>query len=146
MIGSSLPHNNDQSAPAFSVLQHPNDPAVGCQGVQGAELSVKGPPNPVQVMTVPRGAISNQHVDRAGQLSDRGNTTLPFDGLSFDALFGSHYDSGQDEDYSIKEDLIQNTKTYRDDFKPFKQNVSKAEIAYLTRGTRHKYDSLLFLG
>ena len=41
------------------------------------------------------------------------------------------YDSEKDEDYSIKEDLIQNTKTYQNDFKPFKHNVSKAEIAYL---------------
>lgn len=46
-------------------------------------------------------------------------------------LFGSMYDSEKDEDYSYKEDLIVNTKTYRNDFKPFKHNVSKAEIAYL---------------
>jgi hypothetical protein len=26
--------------------------------------------------------------------------------LSYDALFGSHYDSDKDEDYSVKEDLI----------------------------------------
>ena len=38
-----------------------------------------------------------------------------YDNLSFDALFGSHYDSDKDEDYSVKEDLIQNTKTYKDD-------------------------------
>ena len=29
-----------------------------------------------------------------------------YDNLSFDALFGSHYDSDKDEDYSMKEDLI----------------------------------------
>ena len=29
-----------------------------------------------------------------------------YDNLSFDALFGSHYDSEKDEDYSMKEDLI----------------------------------------
>jgi hypothetical protein len=38
--------------------------------------------------------------------------------LSLDQLFGSHYDSEKDEDYSFKEDLIQNTKTYRNDRKP----------------------------
>lgn len=54
-----------------------------------------------------------------------------YDGVSFDMLFGSMYDSEKDEDYSYKEDLIVNTKTYRNDFKPFKHNVSKAEIAYL---------------
>ena len=69
---------------------------------------------------------------------------MQYDGLSFDALFGSHYDSEKDEDYSIKEDLIQNTKTYQNDFKPFKHHVSKAEIAYLK--SQQKYDSLLFAG
>lgn len=29
-----------------------------------------------------------------------------FDNMSYDALFGSHYDSQKDEDYSLKEDLI----------------------------------------
>jgi len=38
-----------------------------------------------------------------GHTVDNGYT---YDGLSFDALFGSHYDSDKDEDYSIKEDLI----------------------------------------
>ena len=54
-----------------------------------------------------------------------------YDGLSFDMLFGSMYDSEKDEDYSVKEDLIANTKTYRNDFKPFQNKVSKAEIPYL---------------
>ena len=68
--------------------------------------------------------------------------SLGFDGLSFDALFGSAYESEKDEDYSVKEDLIQNTKTYRNDTKPFKHQVSKAEIAYLK--SQQKYDSLIF--
>lgn len=75
-------------------------------------------------------------------MSDR--YSMQYDGLSFDALFGSHYDSDKDEDYSVKEDLIQNTKTYQNDFKPFKHIVSKAEIAYLK--SQQKYDSLLFAG
>ena len=65
-----------------------------------------------------------------------------YDNLSFDALFGSHYDSDKDEDYSMKEDLIQNTKTYKDDQKQFNLNISKAEVAYLKSSL--KYDSLLF--
>ena len=65
-----------------------------------------------------------------------------YDNLSFDALFGSHYDSDKDEDYSVKEDLIQNTKTYKDDQKGFNLNISKAEVAYLKSSL--KYDSLLF--
>ena len=51
--------------------------------------------------------------------------------LSLDQLFGSHYDSDKDEDYSLKEDLIQNTKTYRNDRKPIQLNISKAEVKYL---------------
>lgn len=51
--------------------------------------------------------------------------------LSLDQLFGSHYDSDKDEDYSVKEDLIQNTKTYRNDRKPIQLNISKAEVKYL---------------
>ena len=51
--------------------------------------------------------------------------------LSADQLFGSHYDSEKDEDYSLKEDLIQNTKTYKDDRKPIQLNISKAEVKYL---------------
>jgi len=31
----------------------------------------------------------------------------------------------------VKEDLIQNTKTYRDDRKPIQLNISKAEVKYL---------------
>merc|ERR1712048_1445509 len=65
-----------------------------------------------------------------------------YDNLSFDALFGSHYDSDKDEDYSVKEDLIQNTKTYKGDLKTFNPNISKAEVAYLKSSL--KYDSLLF--
>ena len=75
------------------------------------------------------GASRQSHL--GGHMSDI--YSMQYDGLSFDALFGSHYDSDKDEDYSIKEDLIQNTKTYRNDFKPFERNVSKAEIAYLNR-------------
>ena len=65
-----------------------------------------------------------------------------YDNLSFDALFGSHYDSDKDEDYSMKEDLIQNTKTYKGDHKPFDVSISKAEVAQLK--SQLKYDSLLF--
>ena len=87
----------------------------------------------------------NNNVGGGGNHSDRYSMQYGgLDGLSFDALFGSHYDSEKDEDYSIKEDLIQNTKTYQNDFKPFKHNVSKAEIAYLK--SQQKYDSLLFPG
>ena len=58
---------------------------------QGAELSV----------------ANRSHNNGAGlghAVSDR--LSFGYDGLSFDALFGSHYDSEKDEDYSIKEDLI----------------------------------------
>jgi hypothetical protein len=51
--------------------------------------------------------------------------------MSIDQLFGSHYDSDKDEDYSMKEDLIQNTKTYKNDTKPITLNISKAEVKYL---------------
>ena len=94
------------------------------------------------------GMQSNYHTSHGhnmganGHMSDR--HSMHHDGLSFDALFGSHYDSEKDENYSEKEDLIQNTKTYQNDFKPFKHNVSKAEIAYLK--SQQKYDSLLFAG
>ena len=81
------------------------------------------------------------HINKRASLSDR-YSMHHYDGLSFDALFGSMYDSEKDEDYSVKEDLIQNTKTYQNDFKPFKHNVSKAEIAYLK--SQQKFDSLLF--
>ena len=84
---------------------------------------------------------SQIHLNKRASLSDRYSMNH-YDGLSFDALFGSMYDSEKDEDYSVKEDLIQNTKTYQNDFKPFKHNVSKAEIAYLK--SQQKFDSLLF--
>jgi len=64
------------------------------------------------------------------------------DNLSFDALFGSHYDSDKDEDYSVKEDLIQNTKTYKEDKKPINVNISKAEVQYLL--SQQKVEQLLF--
>lgn len=35
-----------------------------------------------------------------------GNNGSVYDNLSFDALFGSHYDSEKDEDYDEKEDMI----------------------------------------
>ena len=54
-----------------------------------------------------------------------------YDNISFDALFGSHYDSEKDEDYDVKEDMIQNRKTYFDDRKPIHFNISKAEVNYL---------------
>jgi hypothetical protein len=50
---------------------------------------------------------------------------------SLDQLFGSCYDSEKDEDYSVKEDLIQNTKTYKNDRKPIQLNISKAEVKFL---------------
>jgi len=44
------------------------------------------------------------------------------------------YQSDQDEDYSEKEDLIQNKKYYAKDLcKPFEKNISKAEIEYLLK-------------
>ncbi len=65
-----------------------------------------------------------------------------YDNISFDALFGSHYDSEKDEDYDVKEDMIQNTKTYFDDRKPINFNISKAEVNYLLH--EQKVDTLLF--
>lgn len=56
---------------------------------QGAELSVANRSN--------NGGLGHAVSDRM---------SFGYDGLSFDALFGSHYDSEKDEDYSIKEDLI----------------------------------------
>lgn len=98
-----------------------NDPSGGIQG-QGAEqipntrLDVVRPHQPR--MTTSAQGLGGGNERQQQNLSDR--YSMQFDGLSFDALFGSHYDSEKDEDYSIKEDLIQNTKTYQNDFKPFK--------------------------
>ena len=65
-----------------------------------------------------------------------------YENLSFDALFGSHYDSEKDEDYDENEDMIQNTKTYYNDRKPINFNISKAEVQYLLH--EQKVDTLLF--
>ena len=46
----------------------------------------------------------NSHLVGNGHMSDR--HSMYHEGLSFDALFGSHYDSEKDENYSEKEDLI----------------------------------------
>lgn len=52
---------------------------------------------------------------------------------TFDAFLDS-YQSDQDEDYSEKEDLIQNKKSYAKDLvKPFEKNIPKAEIEYLLK-------------
>lgn len=72
----------------------------------------------------PRSNYDQQH-------SYLGTNNSAYDNLSFDALFGSHYDSEKDEDYDEKEDMIQNTKTYYDDRKPIHFNISKAEVQYL---------------
>ena len=53
--------------------------------------------------------------------------------MSYDALFGSHYDSAKDEDYSEYEDLGVNRQMYKQDHRK-KDNhlkVSKAEVEYL---------------
>ena len=50
------------------------------------------------------------------------------DRISYDALFGSRYDSATDEDYEVMEDIIQNPKAYRNDLKPYVVNISKAEV------------------
>ena len=51
---------------------------------------------------------------------------------TFDFL-GS-YASDQDEDYSEKEDLIQNRKYYAKDlFQPFEKNIPKIEVKYLLK-------------
>lgn len=60
--------------------------------------------------------------------SDDGDNTFDF----FNSY--SQYESDQDEDYSEKEDLIQNKKSYAKDlFKPFEKNIPKAEVEYLLR-------------
>ena len=52
---------------------------------------------------------------------------------TFDQFLDS-YQSDQDEDYSEKEDLIQNKKSYAKDLvKPFEKNIPKAEIEYLLK-------------
>ena len=52
---------------------------------------------------------------------------------TFDFL-GSNYQSDEDEDYSEKEDLIQNKKNYQKDmFKPFEKNIPKTEVEYLLK-------------
>lgn len=55
------------------------------------------------------------------------------DRISYDALFGSRYDSATDEDYEVMEDIIQNPKAYRNDLKPYVVNISKAEVADLRK-------------
>ena len=52
---------------------------------------------------------------------------------TFDFL-GSNYQSEEDEDYSEKEDLIQNKKFYQKDiFQPFEKSIPKTEIEYLLK-------------
>lgn len=52
---------------------------------------------------------------------------------TFDFL-GSNYQSDEDEDYSEKEDLIQNKKNYQQDmYKPFEKNIPKTEVQYLLK-------------
>lgn len=58
---------------------------------------------------------------------------LSVDRISYDALFGSRYDSATDEDYEVMEDIIQNPKAYRNDLKPYVVNISKAEVADLRK-------------
>ncbi len=51
---------------------------------------------------------------------------------TFDFL--DSYKSEQDEDYSEKEDLIQNKKHYAKDLQnPFQKNIPKAEVEYLLK-------------
>lgn len=78
-------------------------------------------------MMTKRQARSNFE-QQSGYMGTNGSV---YDNLSFDALFGSHYDSEKDEDYDEKEDMIQNTKTYYNDRKPMQFNISKAEVQYL---------------
>lgn len=47
-------------------------------------------------------------------------------------LIGS-YNSDLDEDYSEKEDLIQNKNYYRRDFQPFDKDISKVEVEHLIK-------------
>ena len=54
---------------------------------------------------------------------------------TFDFL-GTHgsYQSDEDEDYSEKEDLIQNKRFYQKDiYKPFDKSIPKTEIEYLLK-------------
>ena len=62
-----------------------------------------------------------------------GRNTTYGENASYDAMFGSHYESEKDEDYCIQEDLIQNTKTYLKDNRDHEKQfaVSKAEVNYL---------------
>ena len=62
-----------------------------------------------------------------------GNNTWDNGNLSYDALFGSHYDSAKDEDYSENEDLLLNMQTYKKDWNKTysKLRVSKAEAEFL---------------
>jgi hypothetical protein len=62
-----------------------------------------------------------------------GNTWEHIGNLSYDALFGSHYDSAKDEDYSEQEDFAVNKQMYKQDHRK-KDNhlkVSKAEMEFL---------------
>ena len=48
--------------------------------------------------------------------------------------FLGSYKSDQDEDYSEKEDLIQNKKFYAKDFiKPFERTIPKTEVEFLLK-------------
>ena len=59
----------------------------------------------------------------------------------------SHYQSDQDEDYSEKEDLIQNRKHYQKDVcKPFERNIPNAEVADLLRDQKSNYHDAFFSG
>ena len=52
----------------------------------------------------------------------------------------SHYQSDQDEDYSEKEDLIQNKKYYQKDLcKPFEKNIPMTEVVHLLRDQESDY-------
>ena len=66
--------------------------------------------------------------------SDQGAGT--YDNLhnqSYDALFGSHYDSAKDEDYSEREDLENNLQVYKKDMRQKEKDVrvTKAEVEFL---------------
>jgi hypothetical protein len=82
-------------------------------------------PEPRVIMKRNNRSLNEQH---SGYMGTNGSV---YDNLSYDAIFGSHYESEKDEDYDEKEDMIQNTKTYYDDRKPMHFNISKAEVQYL---------------
>ena len=81
-----------QRMPYMFDNQQPGHAELGM--LNGENNSIRGPEQNEDASGI-RDGYSMQHY--GGSL---------YDNLSFDALFGSHYDSDKDEDYSLKEDLI----------------------------------------